>query len=223
MDAETLSTREAEQALTGRAIRALRERMKLTQGQAGAGCVPGITSQAWQKYESGERKLSRDTLERLAHAIGVEPTDIEAERRRVLGEGAPLRPLTRRPADFTIPVWGRARAGPEGPQVYDAAEPDRQLDLSDLFRGTSRATTVAGESMEPWVSSGALVIYDTAAWPRRGEGCVVELASGELLVKLYKRVDGSTLFIEELSPERREIRIAMREIKGAYAVTFRGN
>lgn len=223
MRSETISTREAEQALTGRALRALREGLKLTQGQAGAGCIPRITSQAWQKYESGERKFSRDTIERLAHAIGVEPADIEAERHRQLGEGASLRPLLRRPADFTLPMWGRARAGPEGPQVYDVAEPDRMLDLSDMFRGTSRATTVAGESMEPWVLSGGLVIYDTAAWPRRGDGCVVELNSGELLVKFYKRVDGSTLFIEELAPERREIRIAMREVKGVYAVTFRGN
>ncbi len=225
-DDDTVSVREAEQILMGKALRALRERLKLTQGDAGAGCEPSMTSQAWQKYEAGERKFSRDTVTRLTRALGATPEQLAAERSRLLGEDPPV-PTHRLKAEpmigYTLPVWGVARAGIEGPHVYDIGEPERYIDLRNIFRPSSRVTTIAGESMVPWANSGTFVVYDTETWPRREDGCVIELNTGEMLVKLYKKVDGSTLFVDELSPERRELRFALKDVKGVYAVTFRGN
>lgn len=226
-DEETLSAREAEQTLMGRALKALRDRMGFTQSQAGAGCAPRMTSQAWQKYEAGERRFTRDTIERLTRALGSDPEELSVERARILGEDPP--PASRGRDDrggegpYVLPVWGRARAGVAGPQVYDIGEPERFIDLRNVFGPSSRLTTVAGESMVPWASSGALIVYDIGTWPRRDEGCLIELHSGEMLVKIYKKVDGSTLFVEELNPERRELRFALKDVKSVYAVTFRGN
>lgn len=226
-DEDTWSAREAEQALMGKALKALRERLKLTQGEAGAGCSPRITSQAWQKYEGGERKFGRDTLERLTRAIGSSVDQLLIERARILGEEPPAaqaRGFQETPGNvYVLPVWGRAKAGAAGPQVYDAGEPERYIDLRNVFGPSSRVTTIAGESMTPWANSGSLIVYDVDTWPRREEGCLVELHTGEMLVKLYKKVDGSTLFVEELHPDRRELRFALKDVKGVYAVTFRGN
>lgn len=227
-DDETQSARDAEQVLMGRALRALRDRQGLSQGAAGKACEPAMSSQAWQKYEAGERKMGRDTVERLTRALGAGPEDLLLARSRILGDDStviehypPHRGFAEAGARFVLPVWGRPRAGAAGPQVYDAGEPERYVDLRNFFSPSGRVTAIAGESMVPWASSGALIGYDVDVWPKRDEGCVVELNSGEILVKLYRRVDGSTLFVEELSPERRELRFALKEVKGVYAVTFR--
>ena len=223
MSDETLSAREAEQRLMGRALKALRERQGRTQGQAGGACAPAMTSQAWQKYEAGERKFTRDTIDRLTRAVGANADGLAAERALILGEEPAPRGVSEVQQPYLVPVWGRARAGSDGPQVYDLGEPERFLDLVSLFGRNSRATTLAGESMTPWANSGSVIIYDVFSWPRRDEGCVIELSSGQMLVKLYKKTDGSTLFVEELFPERRELRFRMSDVVGVYAVTFRGS
>jgi hypothetical protein len=49
------------------------------------------------------------------------------------------------------------------------------------------------------------------------------MTDGQLLPRLYERMDGSHLFVRELFPEPRTITIPMTKVKGVYAVRLRGD
>jgi transcriptional regulator with XRE-family HTH domain len=222
----TLSPEVAEQRLMGQALRALRERADMSQGAAGQQADPTMSSQAWSKYEAGERKFPRDQVTRLTRALGCTPEDLAMERAKILGREPPPPPTSgfgEKGTDFILEVWGRARAGAAGPQVYDVGEPERYIDLRTMFTKTSRVTMVAGESVIPWANSGTFVVYNTNTWPRREDGCVIEMNSGELIVKIYMKTDGSNLYVDELFPERKTLVFPLSDVKGVYAVTLRGN
>ena len=92
----------------------------------------------------------------------------------------------------------------------------------DMFGKGLRALEMTGESMLPWAEPGDVVVYDVRRQAKRGQGCVVEMKSGERYVKLYGKSDGSTLFVEELNPERRELRFPLKDVKGVFPVRWRG-
>lgn len=225
---DTVSVPDAEARAMGAAVRALRDEKGLSQPQAGARMKPSpVTAQAWANYEAGKRRFTEVLIGRICAAIGVSRDELISMRNRQLAEGAAPTPrpqMVREAARvFELPVWGRARAGPSGPELHDEGEPEQVIDLRTIFGATTRALRVAGESMTGYVEPGELVIYDTATWPRRGHGCVVELHSGNFLVKLYEKTDGSTLFLREHFPEERTLDVSMAEVKGVYAVRLRGD
>ena len=215
----TVSPDQAEQTLLGATFRALREERGLTQADVGAKL--GMKAQGWHKYEVGERKFTDDKMEGILAAIGVTLGEVDDMRSRILG-----RPQVReraRDEQFLINVYGRARAGAQGIQVYDVGEPLRTLDLRQLLGKATDGLEVAGDSMVPWAEPGEVVLFDRDRYPKRGAGCIVETKAGEYYVKLYEKSDGSTLFVKELFPEEKVITFALRDIKGVYAVRLRGD
>lgn len=215
----------AEQARTlGDAIRALRERIGLTQGDAGKAI--GITRQAWQNYEAGNRQaiLRSDLQDEIARALGVSREDILRERDRRLGQSSmsegPQEPFKNVTA-YELAVLGRVRASPVGPQIYDAGELEQIVDVSWMFGPSARTLRVAGDSMTGYVESGDLVIYDTSQWPRRGEGCVVELNNGDIYVKEYGGTAQGVLKVRQRFPEE-ELSFPLDQVRGVYTVRFRG-
>lgn len=222
--AKTMTPERAEQELTGSALRNIRERSGLF--QSGVAKRLGMTTQAWQKYEAGERKFTRDKMPAILEALEISETDLELERARILsGSTAPrIRVLPGGAAErLVIDVYGRARAGAKGMQVYDVGEPLRTLDLRSLIGPHASAVEIAGDSMVPWAEPGEVVVFDRDRYPRRGSGCVIETKSGEYYVKLYEKSDGSTVFVKELYPEEKLLTFAMGELKGVYAIRLRGD
>lgn len=220
----TLSPDRAEQKLVGQAIANLRERRRLYQRQIAEAL--GVTTQAYQKYETGERRFTREKLATILGALEMSEEDLELERARILtGSTAPRAEVLHFPTSdrLMIDVYGRARAGAQGMQVYDVGEPLRQLDLRSLVGPNSSAVEVAGDSMVPWAEPGEVVVFDRDRYPRRGGGCVIETKAGEYYVKLYEKSDGSTLFARELYPEERVITFKMVDLKGVYAIRMRGD
>lgn len=221
----TISPARAEQELTGRALRAIRERKGLF--QADIARAVGMTTQGWQKYEAGERRFKPDVLANALAAMDATGEALEFERARLLG--APPPPAAamglsdRSGRDFVFDVYGRGRAGPAGHEAYDVGEPIRRLDLRGLFGPRTDALEVFGDSMYPWAEPGEVVIFDRDRYPKRGSGCVVEMNTGECFVKLYERSDGSTLFVKELYPVERGLSYPMSAIKGVYAIRLRGD
>lgn len=217
-------TAQQQSAAIGAAVKALRERAGMTQDQAGEAL--GVTRQAWQQYETAGKPvlLRSDMQDRLAKALGVTREDLLRERDRQAGIDAPVAeppPGSRSAIVCELPVMGRVRAGEAGPQIYDLAEPESFFDTSWMFRPTVRSLRVAGDAMSGYVESGQLVIYDTSVWPRRGDGCVVELVSGDVHVVEYEGAGQGVLRVRQRFPEE-TISFPMNEVKGVYLIRFRG-
>lgn len=221
MTSRARKTELTEAQAIGLALRRLRERAGLTQGQAADSMAPPMTAQAWQRYETGERQviLRSDLQEKVASAVNATTAELQKERDMLLGfpSGQPLSQAQ----VLTLPIWGRARAGVAGPQVYDVAgEPESTVDLSILLRPSVKTLRVAGDSMTGYVESGQVVIYDRDRWPRRGDGCVVELKSGDVLVKEYEKSDGSSLFLRQRFPDQ-GLTVQLADVAGVYTIIAR--
>lgn len=97
----------------------------------------------------------------------------------------------------------------EGRAFVHAAAPTRRLQLSN-------------DDLAPWAASGVVVEYEPGRWPRRDQGCVIEMADGEVRVRLYDSADADALTVRG-GPgglERRE-RIARVETRAVSAVVGR--
>lgn len=217
----TTSPDKAEQRLTGAALRLIREDKKKHQKDVADGL--GITTQAWSNYENGERRFTAARVAEVLRILGASDYEFDVAKARALGAPDRAHAVEARRSVFVFDVFGRARAGPQGPEIYDVAEPLRRIDLGQLLGRATDALQVAGDSMTPWADSGEIVLFDRERPPRRGGGCVIELHSGEAYVKIYEKSDGSTLFVRELFPEERTITFALRDVKGVYPVILRGD
>lgn len=215
------ANRDEETRRVGRALKALRERAGLSQAQAGDNY--GTSGQNWAKYEAGQARSIHqpNVLRKLLTAVGATPEELQlalSNTDRPHRHPPARREVAEERRSFEVPIWGRARAGPKGSQVYDLNEPERTLDLGSLFGATTRATQVVGDSLYPKAASGTTIIYDLEAWPRRDQGCVVETLEGEYYVKIFDKIIGDKLYVTELQPEERTLDFDTAKLKGVYAV-----
>jgi DNA-binding XRE family transcriptional regulator len=205
----------------GQALKSLRSRAGIKQTTAAKAI--GVSRQAWGNYEAGRDVVLREDIqEDLAKAIGVTRDDLLRERDRLTGgDSNPLRPAHAGGNVYELPVIGRVRAGPSGPQVYSGDEAEQSVDLSWMFGPDARSLRVAGDTMTGYVESGQLVIYDTSQWPRRGDGCVVELTNGDLHVSEYVSTAQGVLTVRIRFPEE-SLSFPMSTVKGVYKIALRG-
>lgn len=205
----------------GQALKSLRSRAGIKQTAAAEAL--GVSRQAWGNYEAGRDVVLREDIqEDLAKAIGVTRDDLLRERDRLTGGG--LGSQDNAPGGsnvYELPVIGRVRAGPSGPQIYSGDEAEQSIDLSWMFGPDARSLRVAGDTMTGYVESGQLVIYDTSQWPRRGEGCVVELANGDLHVSEYVSTSQGVLTVRIRFPEE-NLTFPMASVSGVYKIALRG-
>ena len=61
--------------------------------------------------------------------------------------------------------------------------------------GTTRRLQLSNDDLAPWGASGVVLEYESGRWPRRDQGCVVEMADGELRVRLYEAADADALTV----------------------------
>lgn len=184
----------------------------------------GVTRQAWQNYEAGARQtiLRTDMQARIADALGVTRDDLLREVDRQAGHAAPeARGVSESARIFELPVLSRVRTGTDGPQLYETSEPEGFLDMAWVFGPNARTLRHAGDAMTGYVESGQMVIYDVSQWPRRGDGCVVELANGELHVREYVGSAQGVLQVRQRNPDE-VISFPMPQVKGVYLIRFRG-
>lgn len=220
-DTRQPTTQEQARAI-GAALKALRDRADLTQEQAAERM--GVTRQGWQKYEAEGKPvvLRTDMQDRLAAAIGLTREDLLRERDRQAGsEPSQHNSVSEAGRVYELPVLGRVRAGPTGPLLFDAERPDGVFDAAWMFGPNARTLRVAGDQMTGFVESGQLVIYDMSVWPSRGQGCVVELKTGELHVAEYQQVSQGALSVRLRAPEE-TLSFPMSDVAGVYMIRFRG-
>lgn len=180
----------------GEALARLRRERGLSQAEAGLRA--GMTSQGWGLYEAGKRSglFRPDVQRRLTAAIEATVEDLTLQ----LGASPSADPAGHSPADG-FASGGRAFAGAPG-------APTRRLQLSD-------------DDLSPWAASGVVLEYQPGRWPRREQGCVIEMADGELRPRLYARADAGVLVVRGgpggLGTEEAISRADTREVSAVVA------
>jgi len=81
---------------------------------------------------------------------------------------------------------------------------------------------ISNDDLAPWADSGVVVAYEPDRWPRRGQGCVIEMTNGEVRVRLYEAADAQTLTVRGgpggLTAHQR---IARSDTRAVHAVVAR--
>ncbi|MDI6625716.1 MAG: helix-turn-helix transcriptional regulator [Brevundimonas sp.] len=175
----------------GEALAALRREAGLSQAEAGERV--GMTSQGWGLYESGKRSglFRPDVQRRLTAALGASPEAL------ALKLGAPSA-LPEESGARGLESRARSFAGPP------PAAATRRLQLSN-------------DDLAPWAASGVVLEYEPGRWPRRGQGCVIEMADGEVRVRLYEHGDAEALVVRGMAGEERIERSATRQVSAVTA------
>lgn len=151
----------------GEALAALRRARGLSQAEAGARV--GITSQGWGLYEAGKRPglFRPDVQRRLTAAVDATP------------EGLALSLSDAPPAPPEPPTGLESRG-----RAFDSSAP-----------AATRRLQLSTDDLAPWAASGVTLEYAPGRWPRRDQGCVIDLADGRTLVRLYERTEGEVLVV----------------------------
>jgi len=181
----------------GEALASLRRERGLSQAEAGARLA--MTSQGWGLYESGRRSglFRPDIQRRLTGALDATPEDLAL--RLTMNTPSPDEP----PAVTGVESRGRGFAG------APASEPSVcRLQLSD-------------DALSPWAASGVVLEYAPGLWPRRGQGCVIQMDDGDTCVRLYEQADAEAVEVRGGPGLNRTERIARIRIVTVSAVTAR--
>ncbi|GAW41663.1 hypothetical protein SH203_02072 [Brevundimonas sp. SH203] len=181
----------------GEALAALRRERGLSQAEAGARL--DMTSQGWGLYEAGRRSglFRPDVQRRLTGALDSTP---EALALALSTTTAPSPPAT--------PVASAAKAVESRRRDFAGAEP--QL----------RRLQILNDDLSPWADSGVVVEYALGVWPRRGQGCVIEMG-GETRVRIYETGDARTVTVRGASSADAPEVLARQTIDRLSAVVAR--
>lgn len=159
---------------------------------------------------------SKDSVSRLMQGLRKIDADEALAIEKFFGGAEPAAP-----AFVQIPVYGYAAAG--GADRVSVAS-DQVLDRIEvpagLARGEVMAIRVAGDSMEPRLYSGELVIVGVGVPPSRNADCVVELRDGTAMVKQYRGQRDGQVFLWQYNPET-EVRVPADQVRALHAVIYR--
>lgn len=164
---------DAEIQKLGAALAALRLDRGLSQAEAGQRA--GMTSQAWGLYEAGKRPglFRPDVQRRLTQAI-------EATVEALALQAGLAKPAAAEMPTTGVQMPGRAFSGLRSLQMATVSRHRFQLSNDDLW---------------PWAASGVVLEYEPGRWPRRDQGCVIELQDGQRFARLYHSADETMLYL----------------------------
>jgi transcriptional regulator with XRE-family HTH domain len=178
----------------GEALASLRRERGLSQADAGQRL--GMTSQGWGLYESGRRPglFRPDVQRRLLGALDATLEDLALRM-------TPLAPIAATP--------------PSGMQAQGR-------DFEAPPAGPARRLSLSNDDLAPWAVSGVVLEYEPGRWPRRDQGCVIEMQDGQIRVRLYDRADADELVVRG-GPAGLEVeeRVRRADTRSVSAVTAR--
>lgn len=109
-------------------------------------------------------------------------------------------------------------------QRQDAAAPGMASEGRAFIHApaATRRLQLSNDDLAPWAASGVVVEYEPGRWPRRDQGCVIEMTDGEVRVRIYEGADADALTVRGgpggLAAHER---IARSETRAVSAVTAR--
>lgn len=187
----------------GEALAALRRDCGLSQAEAGARI--GMTGQGWGLYEAGKRPglFRPDVQRRLTGALDATPEALVLQ-----SQDDPA--VSRQPRR---PESSPEVAAPQGLSARGRAFEDAPAQARRLRLET--------DELAPWASAGTVLEYVLGRWPRRGQGCVIQMEDGVRKVRLYDRADDAEVVVLGAGTLDQSERIARSRIQSMSAVTSR--
>lgn len=155
----------------GESLAALRRERDLSQAEAGARV--GMTGQGWGLYEAGRRPglFRPDVQRRLTGALDSTPDAL------IPGRTSPY-------AIEAVPVVAGVE---ERGRTFDAGEAVSEPEV--------RRLQLSNDDLSPWAASGVVLEYQPGRWPRRDQGCVIQMQDGSVRVRLYEWADDGVVSV----------------------------
>lgn len=159
---------------------------------------------------------SKDSVSRLLTGQRTLEVDEAEAIRGFFGEDQPVGPIYTQ-----IPVYGYAAAGGDDRVALASDQVLDRIEIpAGLTRGEAFAIRVSGDSMEPRLYSGELVIVGKGIPPQKNGDCVVEMKDGSALVKQYRSQKDGVVFLHQLNPDQ-ELRLDAVKVRAIHAVLYR--
>ena len=169
-------------------IRELRKARNLTLKKLGN--MIGVSESAMSLYETGKRSPDYATVVKLAELFDVTADYLLGRDSGYEGSGAPA---PTRPGSKWIPVLGKVAAGVPIEAVEDILDYE-EISAQMAEAGDYFALQIKGDSMEPKISNGDVVIVRKQPDVESGETAVVLVNGNEATVKrIKKRPEGIML------------------------------
>ena len=182
------------------------------------------------KRIGGDGRARWPSTESVAKVLAATGTGIEAFASLVTGLPAPSsRTGGGREAQQAvaaarrIPLIGLAQAGAEG-YFTDGGFPSGggwdEISLPEVGDPNAYALEISGESMEPVLRDGDIVIVSSAAPVRRGDRVVVRTAKGEVMAKELKRQSAKRIDLRSLNPAHPDRGFDLSEITWMHRIVW---
>ena len=207
-------------AAPGLRLRELRLQRGLTMAELASRI--GVSQPAISQWETGREKPGRDSLARLAGALGVSTEELSTAPATASPGTEPVVSIQSMPVD--VPVFGTAVGGEQGDFSFNGEvtdyvrRPQGVARLRNLY-----ALWVTGDSMAPWNCSGDLIYVTPSRPPAPGDHVVVELQGatanepGTAMVKLLVAKTPTHLKLRQYNPER-EFQLPLAKVKSLHKV-----
>lgn len=180
-----------------------------------------MSGQAYSRYESGVRLKTRDILD-ACKALDIDVADLE----EYLPVNVPLRkdaaPAHKPFSAMPVKLYGTPKFS-AGLRTLERANDENVIDASSFFSGSLRAIQAPDDELAPMVEQGQIIFFDLNTIARRGDLCVIEMASGQLLIRIFESQDGSTAHLALLNPHRHSQAVPLKTIAGMYPVKLRAS
>lgn len=177
-----------------------------------------------------------DTAAYLSRRLGRDISNVHVSRWTNGGVKVPvdamdaMRELAAQPADSppvvspmtdsddSVPLFGYANAAGAVLRLND----DQRVGVVPIHpaqRGSRAAFAfiVFGDSLSPRLNHGEIAYAVRGRMPAKGQPFLIEMSSGEVLVKIFETMDERTLFARQLEPKK-DLSWGLRDIAAIHAV-----
>ena len=175
-------------------LKELRENKGMSQAEFAADF--GVTQSAVGNWESGSRKPNIDKIKKIADYFNVPVSVLIDDEGNVKKSKTPTSPESRA---TRIPVYGYVAAGIpiEAIDNFDSTDPDdwEEIDEHMSKDGDYFALRIKGDSMEPKMSSGDVVIVRKQPDAESGDIAIVCINGEEATCKKIKKTPEGIMLI----------------------------
>ena len=183
--------------------------------QAALARFMGLDPASLSKTIKGQRQLKAQELMRIEEFFA---SNGGTEQDGGVTQLAPRR----RTPQARIPVYGYAAAGGEERIALNPGQVADWIDPPPTRNGTGDliAIRVLGDSMEPRLFAGEMVLAQVGLPPARDRDCLVELVDGSAVVKTYRGQKDGQVFLHQFNPDQ-QVSFSATKVKALHAIIWR--
>ncbi len=163
------------------------------------------------------------STESIAKVLDATATSLEDFTALVSGARAISSPSAARMAARRVPLIGLAQAGGEGyfdDGGYPVGGGWDEVGLPEIADPNAYALEISGESMEPVVRDGDLIIVAPTAPIRRGDRVVVRTNAGEVMAKQLARRSARRVELKSLNPEHQDYSFDLMDVAWIHRIVW---